>query len=137
MAEHTTNYTDTFIAVSEDCPVDQAEVPASKASPSVAEMQFKLLHDHPYRFTSDDLLFAVHAERNGIPESERKEARALFFSKGQACMRASPLTKRYGFGIHNDAQGRIALVPLGTKEYDRFSRDKQLKQVRGMRSKRS
>lgn len=101
---HTTGYTNTFIAVADDCPVDRAEVPVSKAGePSVAERQFTLLHDRPYALTSDDVLFTVHAERQGIPESERKAARAAFFSKGQPCMRASPLTKRYGFGVHSDA----------------------------------
>lgn len=137
-ALHTTNYTDTFIAVADDCPVDRAEVPASKAgAPSVAELQFKLLHDRPYTLTSDDVLFTVYAERQGIPEGERAGARAVFFSKGQPCMRASPLTKRYGFGVHSDARGRIALVPLGSPEYERFTRDTWLEHVKAMRSKRA
>ncbi|MBS1580666.1 MAG: hypothetical protein JST66_00545 [Bacteroidetes bacterium] len=135
---HTTNYTNTFIAVADDCPVDKAEVPASKAGgPSVAEHQFTLLHDRPYALTSDDVLFTVHAERQGIPESEREAARAAFFSKGQPCMRASPLTKRYGFGVHSDARGRIALVPLGSPEYERLAKDERLEQVKAMRSKRA
>lgn len=137
MPGHTTNYLNTFIAVAEDCPVDAAEIPAPKASPSVAEMQYNLLEGKPYAYTSDDVLFTVHAERKGIPKSEWKEARLEFFSKGQACMRASPLTKRYGFGVHSDAQGRIALVPLGSAEYARMVKDGGMKQVKGMRSKRA
>lgn len=137
MAEHSTNYINTFIAVAEDGPAKAAEVPASKPSPTVAELQFKLLYEHPYQHTSDDILFMVHAERNGIPKREWGEARRLFFSKGQACMRASPLAKRHGFGIHNDAQGRIALVPLGSEEYARMTEDQGLKQLKAMRSKRA
>lgn len=133
---HTTNYTDTFIAVAEDSPVKEAVVPEVKEEPSIAAMQFQLLHDHPYRYTSDDLLFTIHAMRKGLPKSEWKEARAQFFSKGQACMRTSPLSKRYGFGTHHDAQGRVALVALGSKAYDSFSKDKKLAQVKAMRSKR-
>ncbi len=135
---HTTNYTDTFIAVADDCPVDAAEIPGTKAGKtSVAAMQFELLNGHPYAYTSDDVLFIVHALRNDIPKSEWKEARAAFFSKGQACLRASPLTKRYGFGMHNDAAGRVALVPLGSEEYVSFSSDRGLKQVKAMRGKRA
>lgn len=136
MAQHTTNYTDTFIAVAEDCPVREAEVPERKDKPSVAAMQFELIEGDPYRHTSDDVLFTVHALRNGIPQAEWKEAREAFFSKGQACLRASPLTKRYGFGVHSDAQGRVALVPLGSKEYAAFAADRKLKQVKAMRSAR-
>lgn len=134
---HTANYTDTFIAVADDCPARRAEVPPSKAaSPSVAELQFKLLHGRPYELTSDDVLFTVHAQRQGIPKGEWKEARAVFFSKGQPCMRASPLTKRYGFGVHCDAHGRIALVPLGSPEYAGFLKDKVLKHTKAMRARR-
>lgn len=134
---HTTNYTDTFIAVAADCPVTEAEIPERKASPSVATLQYEMISAAPYTHTSDEVIFAVHAIRNGIPKSEWKEARALFFSKGQACLRASPLSKRYGFGIHSDAKGRVALVPLGSKEYSSLASDKALVQVKAMRSKRA
>lgn len=135
---HSTNYTHTFIAVADDCPVATAEIPVSVVGkPSVAALQYELLRDAPYRYTSDDVLFIVHALRNDIPQSEWKEERARFFSKGQACLRASPLTKRYGFGVHNDGEGRVALVPLGSKAYAAFTSDLQLKQVKAMRSKRA
>ncbi len=137
MSMHTTNYFNTFIAVAEDCSVPVAEVPGAKENPTVAELQYKLLNEGPYELTSDDVLFKVHAQRQGIPKSEWKEAREVYFSKGQACMRASPLTKRYGFGVHSDDKGRIALVPLGTKAYTELSKDPDLKQVRAMRSKRA
>ncbi|WP_298711512.1 DUF6157 family protein [Micrococcus sp. 2A] len=40
--------------------------------------------------------------------------REAFFAKSQACLRASPLGKRHGWGLHHDAEGRVALVPLGS-----------------------
>jgi len=117
--------------------VHAAEVPLPKAAPTVASMQYALLHSAPYTHTSDDVLFTVHALRKGILVSEQAEARAIFFSKGQACMRASPLVKRHGFGLHHDAEGRIALVPLGSAAYARMLQDSTLKQVKAMRSKRA
>lgn len=135
---HTTNYINTFIQIAEDCPLNEADVPPQgKKEPSVAELQFKLVYDNPYKYTSDDVLFEVYAQRNGIKAGEKKAAREAFFSKGQACMRASPLTKRYGWGVHNNEEGKIALVPAGSPEYKKLMADKALKQTKGMRSSRA
>jgi hypothetical protein len=75
----------------------------------------------PYKHTSDDVIFTVWADRRDVPAADREAARAEFFSKGQACLRASDLGKRYGWGVHSDAEGRVALVGVGTPEYDAFA----------------
>lgn len=135
---HTTNYFNTFIAVADDCPVQQAQVPTLHPErPSVAAMQYQMITEHPYAYTSDDVLFIVHARRQGLAETEWAEARTAYFSKGRACLRASALPKRYGFGVHCDGQGRVALVGLGTEEYGRLARDKSLEHVKAMRHKRA
>jgi len=135
MKMHTTNYENTFIAIADDSPATQAEVPPIKANAkTVANIQFEMLNKNPYKFTSDDVLFQVYAERNDLSESELEEARKMFFSKGQPCFRASPLTKRYGWGIHNNQEGKIAMYGLGTDEYERFLNDKSLKVVKAMKS---
>lgn len=134
---HTTNYSNTFIAVAPDCPATEGTPPASKApKPTLAEQQFALLSEAPYRYTSDELLFSIHAERQGIPATEREEARTLFFSKGQPCLRTSPLAKRYGYGFHFNAQGLVALLPLGSAAYAEKLNDTSLRQVQAMRSAR-
>lgn len=135
MKVHTTNYTDAFIETAEDCPAARGEVPPVKVNTrSVANMQFDLVSRHPYRFTSDDVLFRVYAERNNIEGAELKHAREQFFSKGQPCFRASPLTKRYGWGIHSNGEGKIAMYGCETPEYKQFAEDKTLKTVKAMRS---
>lgn len=135
MKMHTTNYENTFIAIADDSPATQAEVPPIKANAkTVANIQFEILKKNPYKFTSDDVLFQVYAERNDLTENELEEARKMFFSKGQPCFRASPLTKRYGWGIHNNQEGKIAMYGLGTDEYQRFLNDKSLKVVKAMKS---
>lgn len=134
---HTTNYTDTFIAIAEDSPATQGGVPPTKGdSRSVANIQYEMISKHPYKYTSDDVLFQVYAERNDLTKNELVEARKQFFSKGQPCLRASPLTKRYGWGVHADKDGKIALVGSETKEYKKFLNDKNLKVVKAMKSKR-
>jgi hypothetical protein len=135
MKIHSTNYQDTFIAIADDCPAHGGEVPPMKGdAKSVANIQFEILSKNPYQFTSDDVLFQVFAERNDLTESELEEARKQYFSKGQPCFRASPLTKRYGWGIHNDKDGKIALVASGTEAYEKFSKNESLKVVKAMKS---
>ena len=134
MKVHTTNYHDTFIVVADDCPTVMGEVPPRKGDiKSVANIQYDILSENPYRYTSDDVLFQVYAERNDLTENELEEAREQFFSKGQPCFRASPLTKRYGWGIHNNKDGKIALFGHGTEEYEMFSGDKSFKIVKAMK----
>ncbi len=134
MKTHTTNYHNTFIEIAEDCPVTEAVVPPVKGeTQTVANLHFDLLAHQPYRYTSDDVVFATHKAKNnlqGNPEHERQ----LFFSKGQPCLRCSPLTKRYGWGVHCDAAGRVALYAAGTPEYTRLANDPSLKHVRAMRN---
>ncbi len=133
---HTTNYFNTFIAVAEDCPAQNAEVPTSKNDKrSIADQHFDMIAHNPYRYTSDEVIFGTYAERNGITENLAHE-RETFFTKGQPCLRASPLGKRYGWGTHHDAEGKVAVVALGSEEYQMFLQDPSLKQVKAMRTKR-
>lgn len=135
MKVHTTNYFDTFIEVADDCPIDISEIPLPKGNnKTVAEMQFELLSKNPYKFTSDDIFFQVFADRNDLIQAEYKQAREQFFSKGQPCFRASPLTKRYGFGVHSDKDGKVAIFGRETKEYEQFVKDNKIKKVKAMRT---
>ncbi len=117
----TTNYIDTFIAVAPDCKAGCGTSPPERPTPSVAQMTYRMIHDHPYRYTSDEVIFGVWADRRGIAECERAQAREEFFSKGQACLRASDLGKRYGWGVHHDSEGRVALYGAESAEYEAFA----------------
>jgi hypothetical protein len=134
------SYANTFIRVADDCPVDAAEVPAARARPSVAELQHRLLSEHPYELTEEQLYVRVHGLRQGLDEraiEDRYEAlRAELYAKPQACLRASPLTKRYGFGAHYDACGRIALHAREGASYARLANDPGVEQLAAMRSAR-
>jgi hypothetical protein len=118
---HTTNYVGTFIAVAPDCTAKKGTAPKESAKPSAALLAFRMISEHPYEFTSDDVLFMVHAERTEIPRSKRESARKAFLAKPQACLRASDLGKRYGWGIHHDRGGRVALYGVESAEYGTFA----------------
>ena len=85
----TTNYRNTFIAVSPDTAAQRGEEP--RDPDSIAGITYALLRAHPYALTSDDLLFEIHARRRGVPDGDRARGRAAFFARPQACLRASPL----------------------------------------------
>lgn len=132
----TTNYYDTFISIAEDCPVGIAEIPTPKNGKStIASMQYDMLKNDPYRYTSDDVLFTIYAQRNDIKQNQAE--REAYFSKGQPCFRSSPLTKRYGWGVHSNAEGKIAIYAVGSAEYIAYENDPTQKQLKAMRSKRA
>lgn len=134
MKTHTTNYIDTFIEVADDTKTNRGTKPVAKDKKTVAEIQYELIANNPYKYTSDDILFQVYADRNDLTEVEYKQAREAFFSKGQPCFRASPLTKTYGFGIHSNTEGKIALYGMETAEYLSFLADAKIKKVKAMKS---
>ena len=134
---HTTNYYNTFIEIAEDSNTDRGEMPPLKGDKkTVANLQFEMLYENPYKFTSDEVLFGVFAERKEFEQGEMEEQREHYFSKGQPCFRASPLTKQYGWGIHANEEGKIAMYGAETKDYKKFLQDKSIKKVKAMRSKR-
>lgn len=133
---HSTNYQSAFIEVADDCKAQLGSEPPEKASKTVARMQYEMLRDKPYAYTSDDLIFTIHADRAAIAAREHKQARTELFSKGQPCLRSSPLAKTYGWGIHFDEQQRVAIYGKESAEYARLKQDKKLAHLKAMKSKR-
>jgi len=134
---HTTNYFNTFIEIAEDSKFLQGEMPPKKGEKkTVANIQFEWLYENPYKYTSDEVLFGVFAQRKEFTAGEMNEQKDHWFSKGQPCFRASPLTKTYGWGVHCNAEGKIAIYAADSKEYTKFLADDSIKKVKAMRSKR-
>jgi Family of unknown function (DUF6157) len=134
-------YTDTFIAVATDSKAVSGEIPASRGDqPTVPALEERLLSAHPYRFTHEALILEVHRLRLGLDTAEfaahESEFRAELFAKPRACMRASSLPKRYGWGVHFDAMSRMAIYALESAEYAKLSEDERVTQVCAMRSSR-
>ena len=137
MKLHSTNYINTLVIPADDCPVVFGEKPILKNSkPTIASIQFDILIKNPYKYSSDDVIFEVYAIKNDITKSEYQATRNKFFSKGQACMRCSPLTKKYGWAVHNNSDGKIALISSNEIKYSELLNDKSLQIVKAMKSKR-
>ncbi|MEV5410079.1 DUF6157 family protein [Thermopolyspora sp. NPDC052614] len=135
-------YYKTLIAVADDCPVDAAVVPVARGGrKTVAVLQYEMLDGRPYRLTQEDVQFLSWVRRrpdaDDLREDELAALREEFFSKSQACLRASPLPKKYGFGLLFDGGGRVALCPVESEEYRRIVRGGAgYEVVKAMRSSR-
>lgn len=118
-------YVNTFITVAEDCPVDHGEVPQERGGKkTVAQIQYELLAGTPYGLTQEDVLFETYLRQKHPDLDEldprRAQLRDEFFATPRACLRASPLPKRHGWGLHFDDHGRVALYPAESDEYRRL-----------------
>lgn len=138
------HYYETLIAVADDCPVTTSTVPQPRgAKPTVAVIQYELLVGDPYRYTQEDVLFESWLARQDGPRDGSGEAlaalRAAFLAKPQACLRASPLPKKYGWGLRFDGEGRVALCRMESDEYRRIvtGQGDQVTVLKAMRSRRA
>ncbi len=138
------SYTNTFIVVADDCPQTKGLVPtASGDTPTVSMIEYELLTSRPYQLTQDDLIFAVHVTRAGLTAAElKKDSRAIhakLFAKSHPCMRASALTKRYGWGVHYDETGRMVIYGCQTQQYAAMIEGKKRVSsiLKAMRNKRA
>jgi hypothetical protein len=107
------NYYDTLVEVADDCPATVAQVPPARGGRKTkAVVEYQLLTDHPYTYTEEDIAFEVYAALHDIAKANQLAERKKFLSKGHPHLRVSALAKRYGWGIHNDGEGKIALIAV-------------------------
>lgn len=119
------SYRNTFIQVSADCPVEVGIVPTMKKESKTAHLiQYELLSEHPYKYTQGELIYEVHLQHKQIPSSEIEsrgaEIRQELFAKNHPCLRASNLPKKFGWGVHYNEEGKIAIYPMESEAYQQF-----------------
>jgi Family of unknown function (DUF6157) len=132
------NYFDTLIEVADDCPVTEAEVPRARgAKKTKALVEYELLVNRPYKYTEEDIAFGVYAVLHEIPKAVWLEERKQFLSKGHPHLRVSALPKRYGWGIHNDSEGKIALIAVESPLYKQLLNDPRITKIKAFRSTRA
>lgn len=131
-----------FIEIAPDSTLKAAVVPQERnGKPTITTIEYELLTKRPYRYTLSELKFATWTIHKPIGAEElkanRQKLRDAFFAKSYACMRASPLTRKYGWGAHYDEQGHIAIYAVESREYKNFVQDKNMKKYSAMHSKRA
>ncbi|MFC0416906.1 DUF6157 family protein [Cytobacillus solani] len=137
------NYYQTFITVAPDCLAMEGIVPPlRKGGATKSRIEYDLLSSHPYTYTQEGLIFEVYIRHKLIPEEELRargtQIREELFQKSQACLRASMLPKKYGWGLHFDRAGKIALYGLESSDYQKYllNEGNELKLLPAMRNSR-
>jgi len=132
------NYYNTLIEVAEDCLATKAEVPKGRGDTKTKPLlEYEMIARHPYKYTEEDIAFETYAIMHDISKADWSKERQKFLSQAQACLRVSALAKRYGWGIHNDADGKTAVVAVESAEYKKLANDPNTKIVKAFRSKRA
>lgn len=119
------NYYDTFITVAPDCPAEAGTIPPDKkAGKTKPGIEYELASSEPYGYTMEELMYEVHVRHKGITQEQLSadgtRIRDEFYATPKACLRASMLPKKYGWGIHFNVEGKLALVPVESPEYRKF-----------------
>jgi hypothetical protein len=136
--------TNTFVQVAPDSIATKAMIPQARdGKKTIQVIQYELLTANPYSLTLNDLIFEIFVLRNKISSSDLEIQKpvlwAELFTKPHPCMRASMLPKKYGWGVHYNAAGKIGLHALESEQYQHLSAfgDGVQKVELAMRSKRA
>lgn len=130
------SYKNTLITISEDSKVSSAKVPVIKnEKPTIAYIEHDVINNNPYKFTQEDVQFKTYLTKNQMEAENSAELREQFFSKSKACFRASPLVKNYGWGIHYNNQGKIAIFDVNSEMYNQLLKQDDITKLKGMSPK--
>jgi len=129
------NYYNTLIEIAEDSPAAKAEVPKPKGGKKTKPViEYEMIANHPYKYTEEDIAFETYAVLHNIPKAIWPKERQTFLSKGHPHLRVSALAKRYGWGIHNNAEGKVALIAVNSLKYKKLMKDPRTTKIKAFRS---
>lgn len=116
----------TFIQVAPDSTATKAVIPEVRdRHKTIQVIQYELLSTQPYSLTLENLIFEVFVKRNQISSADLELDKTTIwtelFSKPHPCMRASMLPKKYGWGVHYNAAGKIGLHRMESVSYQQLS----------------
>jgi hypothetical protein len=114
-----------LILVAEDCKVDRAKPPPyGGGDKTIARHYYEVLIENPYRYTEEEARHEVHFVRRG-----RRDLKLPSYN-----IKRSPLVQRYGWGIHRNSEGKLALVPRESDTYRQLK--DSIKTTKGWRRRR-
>lgn len=115
-----------LILVAANCPVNKGtEPPDDRKSKTISRIKFELLTAKPYEFTEEEFFKNVH---HVIRNKSDLKIKSYLLARVQ-------LARQWGWGIHRDSNGKLALVGWETPEYRRLKNDPSVKQTRAYRAR--
>jgi hypothetical protein len=129
-----TGYANAFITLAPDCPLAVDTVP--RQAMSIAGLEHALLIDNPYHYTCFDLILNMQRHQKNVSDDELEAFRSFLVAKSQPCMRISMLAKRWGWGVHYNELGLIALYGAESQKYRNLSMRSDLRVMAARPSRR-
>jgi hypothetical protein len=127
-----------LVRIAADCPEASGIEPICRGGKKPVHLiQLELLLGQPHHFTHEALVVESELLREPSTGETRAEVLGRVREKPLACLRCSPLAKRYGWGFHFDGEGKIGIHPAGSGNYRSLAVDPRLNQVAAMRNKRA
>ena len=112
-----------LITVADKCPANRGMEPTTnRAEKTITMHQYDVLTEMPYQLDYDELKKEVHENRRGKTD----------LKLDSYDMRRSELCKVWGWGVHQDKNGKLALVGCETKEYRRLLRKPGVRKVKAL-----
>ena len=114
------NRKNVLIEIAEDCGIKRGTIPETeKSSDTITMIQYDELSKNPYKYNEYEFQKQVHHIRREKPE--------LNIDKYD--IRRSELCKKYGWGIHINEEGKVALVGAETDQYKALQVNPSIKKV--------
>jgi hypothetical protein len=111
-----------LILISEDSPNTRATIPSDDRSSKtvVARIEYEVLSENPY----------THSRRDFFKLAHHDIRRKTHLKIDSYLLARSLLVRQFGWGIHVDSNGKLALMPSESEEYGRLLNDPEVKNTR-------
>jgi hypothetical protein len=116
------NRRNALILVAEDCTAIKGTVPQPKDK--IAYIGYDELSKNPYKYTELEFYRQVHHIRRGKPELKIESYD----------IRRNALCKKYGWGIHINESGALALVGCKTNKYKELLKNVMIDKINAFRN---
>jgi hypothetical protein len=115
-----------LMRVAENCPVRKGtEPPDDRKSKTISRIKFEVLSENPYKFTEYEFFFHVHYV---IRKKTNLKIQSYILQR-------VALARKWGWGIHRDGNGKLALVGCETDKYRQLADDPSVKKTKAWRAK--
>lgn len=96
-----------LIEVAEDCAEKNAKEPPDRSPKTIMRIEYELLIENPYAYTEREFFHEVHVVHRKKPDLKIDSYN----------IKRCPLVQSYGWGIHRNRDGKLALVAIESNRY--------------------
>lgn len=114
-----------LILVAEDTQAIKAQEPPNSRIPkTIVRIAYEVLSEEDYKYSEAEYHYEVHVKRR-----EKEDLKIHNYN-----IKRSPLLQKYGWGIHRNTEGKLALVAMESERYSELK--KTIKNTKSFRRKK-